>query len=254
MKIFGFIPARMAASRFPGKPLHPLLGRPMLEHVYRRADLFKNWQSLSVCTCDIEIFNFCEKSQMPVQMTSKLHTRAMDRVAEAAKQMDTKIAEDDLIVMVQGDEPMLKPDMIQTVVAPLLADVTLGCSVLAMSIEDHAVWLNPDTVKIIHNLKGRVLYTSRAPVPYAKTFHKTLGAKRIYGIFGFRKSLLYQFTQLPPSPLELAEACDTNRMMDFDLRQVIAPYPCIPSFSVDSPQDAAQVEAHMQSDPLWGSY
>ena len=88
MKIIGLIPARMAASRFPGKPLHPILGRPMIEHVFERAKLFPRWDALAICTCDEEIRQFAESKGYPVVMTSDTHTRALDRVAEAATWLD----------------------------------------------------------------------------------------------------------------------------------------------------------------------
>lgn len=109
-------------------------------------------------------------------------------------------------------------------------------------------------MKIIHNMKGDVLYTSRAPIPY---FNRTKGnyvTRRIYGIFAFRWHFLKTFTSMPESPLEQAESCDSNRFLDNGYHQRIAPYPFRPSFSVDSPEDIGQVEANIMNDPLWGKY
>jgi 3-deoxy-manno-octulosonate cytidylyltransferase (CMP-KDO synthetase) len=254
MKIVGFVPARMAASRFPGKPLHPILGKPMVEHCFRRAAKYKNWTGLWVATCDREIESFSKQNDMPVIMTSDKHTRALDRVAEAAAKCGEHLADNDIVLCVQGDEPLLKPEMIEAAIRPLLDDPSVRGTVLAMHIVNEDQWRNPDTVKIIHDMKGNVLYTSRSPVPYCKKFGPEVNARRIYGIFGFRWEFLKLFTSMPESPLEKAEACDSNRILDNGLRQRIAPYPYEPSFSVDSPSDIHLVEAAMKSDPPWGSY
>ena len=254
MKIIGLVPARMAASRFPGKPLYPILGRPMLEHVFERARLFPRWDALAICTCDEEIREFAESKGYPVVMTANTHTRALDRVAEAVTKCGLDVAEDDIVLNVQGDEPMMHPDMIAAAVAPLEHRSEVRGSMVCMDIVEESQFRNPDILKIIHDLSGRVLYTSRQPLPYCKQFTPELGAKRIYGIFGFRWEFLKLFTSLAPSPLEIKEACDSNRLYDYGYHQYIAPYPYQPSYSVDSPQDIGLVEAAMQDDPLWGHY
>ena len=254
VKIFGVVPARMGSSRFYGKPLHPICGRPMIEHVFERAKLFKHWDDLCLATCDDEIADFAKTKQYPVMMTSNTHTRCLDRVAEAITKSPQIPTEHDIIVCVQGDEPMLHPDMIDAVIRPLQEDISVNCTVLAMDICTEAQFLNPDTVKIIHNLKGDVLYTSRSPVPYCKSFSPELDAKRIYGIFAFRWHFLQKFNELPESPLELKESCDSNRIFDHGFKQRIAPYSYRASFSVDSPHDIAIVEAYMDSDSLAGTY
>lgn len=245
----------MAASRFPGKPLHPIHGRAMVEHVYARARMYGGWDHLVLATCDEEIESFGTAHGMPVVMTGSHHTRALDRVAEAVTLLPGPVDNDDFIVCVQGDEPMMRPDMIDAVLQPLLARPEVPCTVLAMLISEEPVWLNPDTVKIIHNDNGEVLYTSRTPVPYSKhPFSEALGARRIYGIFGFRWKYLKAFTAHPETRLEQVESCDSNRILDMDFSQFIAPYPSLKSFSVDSPQDIALVEAHMATDEYWHRY
>jgi len=255
MKIYGFIPARMAASRFPGKPMYPILGLPMVEHVYQRAVKFRQWDQLYICTCDKEISDYAESKGYPVIMTGSHHTRALDRVAEAVTKLGVLINDDDIVVCVQGDEPMMDPDMVDAVIAPLLANPKIPGTILAMEICDEDIWRNPDTVKLVHNDKGEVLYTSRAPIPYCKgVFSSALGARRIYGIFGFRWKYLKAFTEHVETRLEQIEACDSNRILDMDFCQYIAPYPHKQSFSVDSPSDIDLVEAHMKQDPHWGTY
>lgn len=253
-KIIGVVPARMASSRFPGKPLAPICGRPMVEHVFRRAQLFDKWDGLYLATCDREIADFGEKKGFPVIMTSDSHTRCLDRVAEAVAKCGQEVADDDIVVCVQGDEPMLAPDMIDATVKPLLDDSSVHCTVLAMEVLDEEQFRNPDTVKLVHDMKGDVLYTSRSPVPYCETLTAETGARRIYGIFGFRWHFLQLFNSLPESPLELKESCDSNRIIDNGLRQRVAPYPFVPSFSVDSPADLVKVETQMTDDRYWGKY
>lgn len=254
MNIIGIVPARMASSRFPGKPLHPICGRPMVEHVFRRAALFPRWSGLYLATCDEDIADVGRALGFPTILTSDRHTRALDRVAEAAATCGQPLAQDDLVVCVQGDEPMLQPAMIDAVLAPLEADPHVLCTVLAMVIVDEEQFRNSDTVKLVHDLKGDVVYTSRSPIPHAETFSAELGARRIYGVLGFRWHFLQTFTSLPESPLELNESCDSNRIIDYGFRQRIAPYPHQPSFSVDSPADVHLVEEHMRKDALWGRY
>lgn len=255
MKIFGVIPARMAASRFPGKPLHKILGRPMVEHVYLRAKMYNEWSNLVLATCDQEIEQFSRERGIPVVMTGAHHTRALDRVAEAVERMGELVDDNDIVVCVQGDEPMMRPDMIDAVVAPLRTDPSKPCTVLAMHITEESIWLNPDTVKIIHNEAGEVLYTSRAPVPYCKgPFSPAVTARRIYGIFAFRWKYLQAFTTHAETRLEILESCDSNRILDMPFRQYIAAYPNIRSFSVDSRDDLMRVEEHMMSDEYFGMY
>lgn len=253
MKTIGIVPARMAASRFPGKPLHPIAGRPMLEHCYLRAKMFGGWDVLAVATCDEEIKTFCDAKGFPVIMTADTHTRALDRVAEATTKCGIDVADDDIVVCVQGDEPLLGPDVIEAVLAPFGNEGVDG-TMLAVPIHDEETFNNPDMVKLVHDLKGNVLYTSRSPIPYMKRFDPNGGAKRVGGIFGFRWHFLRWFTETPESPLEKAEACDSNRICDNGYFQRIAPMTFRPYQSVDSPEDVARVEAALADDPLWGKY
>lgn len=254
MKIIGLVPARMAASRFPGKPMFPLCGRPMVEHCFLRAAKYPKWDLLALCTCDTEIAEFGTARNWPVIWTKDTHTRALDRVAEAATKCGIPLDDDDVVVCVQGDEPMLRPDMIEAVIRPFEDDPEVKGTMLGVHIADEAMWRNPDIVKIVHDLRGNVLYTSRAPIPYAKQFSPDLDAHRVGGIFAFRWRFLRWFTETPESPLEKKEACDSNRIPDNGFFQRIARYPATAYFSVDSPADAETVENAMKADPLWGSY
>jgi len=216
--------------------------------------LYPRWDTLCIATCDEEIRAFAESQGFPVIMTGSHHTRALDRVAEAATKCGIELEPDDLVICVQGDEPLLGPDVIEAVLAPFTTDGGTRATMLAVPIIDEETFVNPDIVKLVHDRSGNVLYTSRSPIPHCKTFSAELGAKRVGGIFGFRWSLLQWFTQTPESPLERAESCDSNRLCDNGVFQKIAPIPYRPYISVDSPEDVARVEKYMTSDPYWRLY
>jgi len=254
MKIFGFIPARMGSKRFYGKPLKKIRDKPMLEHVFERAKMFKGWDSLVVATCDKEIKKFAKQKKYDCVMTSKRHKRCLDRIYEAANRRHKKIKNEDLIVCVQGDEPMLHPKMIKTVLKPFFRKKKIGATVLAMEIINYSQFKNPNTVKIIHDINGKVLYTSRSPVPYCKKFNKNLRAKRIYGIFAFKYYFLKLFFNLKPSPLEIIESCDSNRICDNGGGMYIAPIKYYPSFSVDTYSDLKLVNKKILKDSLFKKY
>ena len=253
-KIIGVIPARMGSGRFPGKPLFKIAGMPMLEHVWHRAKMYKKWDELLIATCDSEIKDFADSKNIPCVMTSSKHERALDRVAEAIEKCGLEVNASDIVLNVQGDEPMMRPDMIDATVKPMSDDLSVKGVVLSMPIVDEAQFNDPNTLKIIHNIKGDILYTSRAPVPYCKEWSINIGAKRIYGIFGFRWDFLKKFTKIPESPLEIVEACDSNRLYDNGLTQRVAFYPYVDSFAVDIPEDAKKVEVYLKDDPFWISY
>lgn len=254
-KVIGIIPARMAASRFPGKPLFKILKKPMIEHVMLRAKFYKGWNDLLVTTCDKEIKKFAESKDFSVIMTSNKHKRALDRVAEAASKLRYKLSSNDIIVCVQGDEPMLTPDMIKSVVNPMKKNKLIPATVLALKIKDKAMWENNDIVKIIHNKAGKILYTSRVPLPYLKHgFSDKYNIRRVGGIFAFRWKYLKEFVNFPETFLEKIEACDSNRVLDMEFSQYIAPFTPKYSYSVDSPKDIKYVEKYLKKDNLYGKY
>ena len=240
MKILGLIPARMKAHRFPGKPLHVIAGKPMLQHVYERASGFAKWHTLAVATCDKEIHHFCSQQGYPVFWTSAGHTRAIDRCAEAAVEAEP----DDIVVVVQGDEPLLTPDMIEAVVAPIIGD-DVGSTMLAMPIHDEEQFRNPDIVKVVTDKYDNVLYTSREPIPYLAPeaeFSPEHGAKRIGGIFAFLKSDLDWFIGQEQHYLEIRESCDSNRFCGNGREQKCVTVPYREYYSVDRLEDVARVE------------
>lgn len=236
----------MAATRFPNKPLKKILGIPMIEHVYERSKLFKNWENLFLTTCDNEIKKFCYIKKIPVIMTSKKHKRCLDRVYEAASKVKG-IKDRDIVVCVQGDEPMMKTEMIENVLKPIYKNKNINSTVLAMDIVQESQFKDVNAVKIIHKISGEVLYTSRAPIPYTKKFSKKTKAKRIYGIFAFRWHSLKKFYFTKPSFLEVSESCDSNRICDNYGGQFIAKQKYEDSFSVDTKEDLKKVENYLKN-------
>lgn len=254
MKIYGFIPARMASSRLPGKPLKFIRGRPMLEHVYERANFFNRWTKLSIATCDQEIKDFCKLKKYNCVMTSRKHKECIDRVYEAVKKDCKKIKKNDLVICIQGDEPMLHPNMIKAVVKFLKRHKKAGMTILGMEIVSYSQFINPNIVKIVNNPEGEILYCSRSPIPHCKKFSKKIGAKRVYAIFAFRYHFLKKYNKLKMSRLEKIESCGQNRVCENTKGMYVTPYKYKPSFSVDTISDLKLVNKLIIKDPLIQKY
>jgi len=248
-RVVSIVPARMGSSRFPGKPLAKLLGRSMIEHVYRRTELCRSLDAVYVATCDEEIRREVESFGGRAVMTSPRHERASERVAEAVERIDAEI-----VVMVQGDEPMTRPEMIDSAIEPLREDPAVECVNLIRRIESAAQLEDPNTIKVVKDLHGDALYFSRQPIPSRvpeaggeATFFKQVC------IIPFRRGLLLRYAQLPPTPLEKAEAIDMLRLLEHGhrvrLREIEEE-----TQAVDTPADLALVEALMAKDPLLESY
>lgn len=249
-KIIGVVPARLSASRFPGKPLKKILQHTMLEHCYLRARQFYQWDKLVVSTPDHEILSFCSANGIPAVLSSMHHSRALDRVLETYELLYPDSCDDDIVVNVQGDEPLLRPEHITNVIDPLLTDSTMSAMIAAQLIENEADYRNPDILKIIHDLDGKILYTSRSPIPYMKEFQPNI-VPRIIGIFSFKYWMLRKFGDLAESRLEKLEACDSNRLYDNGFYQHIALCPTNGSHPVDSPSDLELVIERMKSDNFY---
>jgi 3-deoxy-manno-octulosonate cytidylyltransferase (CMP-KDO synthetase) len=247
--IVAVIPARMGSSRFPGKPLAPILGLPMLEHVRRRVELCPNISSVYVATCDTEIADAVNAFGGQVLMTSSRHERASDRVAEVATSIDA-----DIYVMVQGDEPLVTPQMVTLALAPLMQDSRVVCSNLAAPIETEADFLDPNTIKVVMAQNGDALYFSRQPIPTSsRTSFRELRVFKQVCVIPFRRDFLHTYTALPQTPLEIAESIDMLRALEhgYPIRLVVSPYT---TQSVDRPDEIARVEALMRLDPHWSQY
>lgn len=249
MKTIAVIPARMGSSRFPGKPIAKILGRPMIEHIYKRVAMSQSLDATYIATCDEEIREVAEGFGARVIMTSDTHERASDRVAEAVVYLDA-----DLVVMVQGDEPMTHPHMIDTAVAPFKDDPNLGCVNLVRKIEHEADYLDINTIKVVMNQQNDALYMSRRPIPsLAKSGFADTAAYKQVCIIPFRRSTLYQYTHLTPTPLEQLESIDMLRLLEHGMQVKMVPTE-YNTQAVDTPEDLARVEKLMASDPLLSRY
>lgn len=249
MKTIAIIPARMGSSRFPGKPLAKLLGRTMLEHVYKRVALSDVLDNTYIATCDEEIREAAAAFGAPVIMTSDKHERASDRIAEAVSGLDAE-----LIVMVQGDEPMTHPQMIDTAVAPFRDDPQLGCVNLVRRIENEADFHDVNTIKVVMNQRGDALYMSRQPIPtLAKSGFTCTPTYKQVCIIPFRRATLLEYTQLPPTPLEQLESIDMLRLIEHGLRVKMVETE-FNSQAVDTEADLARVAKLIESDPLLAQY
>jgi 3-deoxy-manno-octulosonate cytidylyltransferase (CMP-KDO synthetase) len=252
MKTAVIIPARMGSSRFPGKPLAPILGKSMIEHVYRRCSMAAGLQGVYIATCDEEIREATEAFGGQVIMTADTHQRASERTAEAVEKLDV-----DIVVMVQGDEPLTHPDMIDLAVQPLLDDPEIVCSNLTSKIHSPQEFKDPSTIKVVMDSRGFALYFSREPVP-------TTGMQGFFDdskvplfkqvcIIPFRKEFLLRYVEMEPTPLEIAESIDMLRLLEngYRVKMVESDFD---THAVDTPEDLRLVEQMMGTDPLLKEY
>ena len=250
MKIVAIIPARMGSSRFPGKPLAPILGSPMIEHVYRRTKMCPALDTVIIATCDPEIVESVEAFGGRAMMTSAAHQRASDRVAEAAADLDA-----DVIVMVQGDEPMTSPEMIEESLAPFLnGDQKVSCVNLTARITRQKEFEDPNTIKVVMDRDGHALYMSREPIPtlHLKNFDQISAFKQVC-IIPFTAAALQEFIRLDPTPLEVAESIDMMRFIEHG-RRVKMIETAFTTQAVDTPDDLRRVEELLRQDPLTAKY
>lgn len=249
MQTIAIIPARMGSTRFPNKPLAPLLSRTMLEHVYKRVAMSQSLAATYIATCDEAIRQAATTFGARVIMTSDRHERASDRVAEAAAQVDG-----DLIVMVQGDEPMVHPEMIDAAVTPFHHDTQLACVNLARRIDNEDDFRNPNTIKVVMDRQGNALFMTRQPIPtLAKAgFAATVTYKQVC-IIPFTRACLEAYSSLPPTPLEQLESIDMLRLMEhgYQVRMIETSHD---TQAVDTESDLARVASLLANDPLIKQY
>ncbi|HTR36625.1 MAG TPA: 3-deoxy-manno-octulosonate cytidylyltransferase [Bryobacteraceae bacterium] len=234
-RILGVIPARFASSRFPGKALAPIAGKPMLQHVYERASLARYLSKVIIATDDERIQKAARAFGAPVQLTRTDHQSGTDRVAEAASSEDAPV-----IVNIQGDEPLIDPAAIDAAALSLLDDPDLPMATLKKRIEDPREVADPNVVKVVANLAGDAIYFSRCPIPYVRD-----GSGAHYkhiGLYVYRREFLLAYSGLPVGPLERMERLEQLRALEngYRVRVVETEYE---SLGVDTPEDLERVSA-----------
>lgn len=254
MKIIAIIPARMAATRFPNKPMAKILGMPMIGHCYLRTKMCGLMDEVYVATCDLEIKNYIENIGGKAIMTSDKHERATERSAEALLNIEAlkKNIYFDTVVMVQGDEPLLVPDMLNEAIEPLLNSDHIVSNLMA-ALHTQEERENPNNVKVVTNSRGDAIYMSREPIPSNKKYKKEISAYRQLGLIAFRREALLKFIELPTSTLEIVESVDMNRLLEngIPIHMTVTQYL---ADSVDTLEDLKRVEEKMKYDPFFIKY
>ena len=223
MKILALIPARMGSGRFPGKPMALILGKPMIGHVYERVALSPLLDLVAVATCDREIYDYIESIGGVAVMTGDQHERASDRCAEALLKLEqANNVTYDIVVMVQGDEPMTHPDMIAEALQPLLDDSAVQVVNLLGKIQDTAEFEDRNCIKVVCDLNFNALYFSREPIPTRCKINDIPIGKQVC-IIPFRRDYLLEYTSLAPTPLEIAESVDMMRILEHGMKVRMAP-------------------------------
>lgn len=241
---FGFIPARYASTRFPGKPLALIMGKPMFWHVYNQTIKCPLLANTYLATDDERIAQAAHELKVPYIMTTPSHPSGSDRIFEAACKLN--VPNDAVLVNIQGDEPALDPNMLTALLKPFCNDPSVQVSTLAHPISA-ADAENENLVKIAMDLNNNALYFSRAPIPHIRQKHENTACpeKEFWGhigLYAFKFNTLKQFVGMPPSPLELREGLEQLRFLEhgIPIRVALSNYL---SSAVDVPEDIAKVEA-----------
>ena len=243
MKIFAFIPARYDSTRFPGKPLKSICGKPMIQHVYERAKAARQIAELYVTTDDERIYQCVLDFGGKAILTGRDHTSGTDRIAEAASK--TSLTKDDLVVNIQGDQPTMDYRCISYLIRPFIDNRDVLMSTLVFRVADEEGVndpRNPKHVKTVMNKEGFALFFSRAPIPY----YRDPGTERIYfkhlGFYAYRSEFLRTFASLPVGESENAEKLEQLRAVEYGykIKIIESPYD---SFEVDHPDDIRIAES-----------
>ncbi|MCZ6481504.1 MAG: 3-deoxy-manno-octulosonate cytidylyltransferase [Candidatus Methylomirabilales bacterium] len=234
MRAVGVIPARYASSRFPGKPLADLRGRPLVQHVYERARRSKTLARVVVATDDLRIRDAVVAFGGEVQLTGLHHPSGTDRVAEVAASLSCEI-----VVNIQGDEPLIEPPMIDEAVSPFFVESDLIMGTVCRRLEKEEEWQSPHVVKVVRDRRGFALYFSRTPIPYARVQGRHSYYKHI-GLYVYRREFLLTLASLAPTPLEETEQLEQLRALEYGypIRVVETKYD---SIGVDTPEDLERI-------------
>lgn len=234
MKVLGIIPARYQSTRLPGKPLLTIGHKPMIQWVYERALTAHLIQDVLVATDDQRIFDAVKAFGGQVEMTSASHPTGTDRLAEVARRHDA-----DVIINIQGDEPLIQGEVIDSIVRPLLDDPGLAMSTAKVRLTDPAQINEPSVVKVVTDESGNALYFSRSPIPYPRNGEDAQYYKHI-GLYGYRRDFLLKYIELPQTPLERAESLEQLRALGHGYRIKVVEV-AAETIGVDIPEDLERV-------------
>jgi 3-deoxy-manno-octulosonate cytidylyltransferase (CMP-KDO synthetase) len=246
MKILAIIPARMGSSRFPGKPMAKILGLPMIGHVYKNVSSCKDLTKTIVATCDEEIIEYIESIGGQAVLTSKEHERASDRCTEALHVLENQDKiKYDIIVMVQGDEPMTIPEMISQAIRPMLSDSSIDVINLLGDINDEDEFKDRNCIKVVCDLYDNAMFFSREPIP-TLTNTSNIPMKKQVCIIPFKRDFLIKYSSLKSSPMEIIESIDMMRVLEHGYKVKMVPTTYITS-PVDTLEDLQKVEKLMSN-------
>ncbi|MBU0468123.1 MAG: 3-deoxy-manno-octulosonate cytidylyltransferase [Candidatus Omnitrophica bacterium] len=254
MNIIGIIPARMASTRFPGKPLAKIKDIPMIGHCYFRSKMCSLLSEVYVATCDEEVKDYIESVGGKAVMTKDTHERASERASEAMeiieKETGSKV---DIVVMIQGDEPMLYPEMIDEAVKPLIEDESILVSNLMAPLKTREEHDDPNEVKVVVDKQNFALYFSREPIPSWKKGAKEVRMLKQVCIIPFRRDFLVQFNEMGTTELEIVESVDMLRVLEYGhkVKMIFTEHD---TYSVDTQEDLNKVEKLMDNDVLVEKY
>lgn len=254
MRIVAVIPARMSSSRFPGKPMALIHGMPMIGHCYSRVELCDDLDETYVATCDQEILDYIESIGGKAIMTSDRHERASDRAAEAMLTIEKNSGKKtDILVMVQGDEPMDTPDMVREAIRPMLQDDSVEIVNLVGQIKSESEFEDPNTVKVVVGPDSNAIYFSREPIPSRKKGFDEVPMLKQICIIPFRRNYLLKFNSTEETPLERIESVDMLRVIESGgkVRMVMTDNE---SIGVDTVEHLERVEKLMENDSLMMRY
>jgi 3-deoxy-manno-octulosonate cytidylyltransferase (CMP-KDO synthetase) len=254
MRIIGIIPARMESSRYPGKPLARIHGIPMVGHCYLRSKMCPLMDEVYVATCNEEVMTYIESIHGKAIMTANTHERASDRAAEAMLKAEQMLGyKVDIVVMIQGDEPMLTPEMLTEAIQPMRDDPSIQVLNLMGEIATREEHDDPNEVKVVVDNRGDALYFSREPIPSWKKSAKYVRMLKQICLIPFRRDYLLNFNSLPQTPLEIAESVDMLRVLEHG-EKVRMVETKANTYSVDTPEDLRDVEEAMRGDNLMARY
>tara|TARA_B100001057_G_scaffold296302_1_gene296461 strand:- start:19223 stop:19990 length:768 start_codon:yes stop_codon:yes gene_type:complete len=254
MNIIGIIPARLASSRLPNKPMADILGMPMIGHVYHRSKMSEILSEVYVATCDEQIKTYIEGIGGKAIMTSNHHERASDRTAEALLTIEDFTGEKvDIVIMIQGDEPMVTPDMICASVQPLLFSDDIQITNLMERIETLEEHKDPAEVKVVVDINDFALYFSREPIPSLKKGAEEVPMLKQVCIIPFRRDFLIEYNSMEQTPLEIIESVDMNRLLENGIKVKMVMRKEI-TLAVDTKEDLSRVNNLMEKDPYIKRY